>query len=182
MAATMDRTYSVSVKGIGEKSCSKVLYDKLLKVNAHEQFVDIADRAGSDVIKAEHVLYTVKALKDEVTFKTVDKHETASILIDMQYRHIVFVYEKVHVQEEVLADGDDSSRPKKDAFAVLMEAKSSKRVLPRRKVSSSGMASGSGISNLDKLFNLLITLLEDRSLSFMIEKEGDFVVQVCRDI
>ena len=91
----------------------------------------------------------------------------------MQYRHIAFVYEKVHVQEEVLADGDDSSRPKKDAFAVLMEAKSSKRVLPRRKVSSSGMASGSGISNLDKLFNLLITLLEDRGLSFMTEKEGD---------
>ena len=51
----------------------------------------------------------------------------ASILIDMQYRHIVFLYEKVHVQEEVLADGDDSSRPKKDAFAVLMEAKSSKQ-------------------------------------------------------
>ena len=109
MAATMDRTYSVSVKRmLGEKSGSKVLYDKLLKVNAHEQFVDIADRAGSDVIKPEHVLCTVKASKDEVTFKIVDKHETASILIDMQYRHIVFVYEKVHVQEEVLADGDDS--------------------------------------------------------------------------
>ena len=74
-------------------------------------------------------LCTVKASKDEVTFKTVDKHETASILIDMQYRHIVFVYEKVHVQEEVLADGDDSSRSKMDAFAVLMEAKSSKCVL-----------------------------------------------------
>ena len=86
MAATMDRTYSVSVKGmLGEKSGSKVLYDKLLKVNAHEQFVDIADRAGSDVIKPEHVLCTVKASKDEVTFKTVDKHETASILIDLQY-------------------------------------------------------------------------------------------------
>ena len=52
MAATMDRTYSVSVKGmLGEKSGSKVLYDKLLKVNAHEQFVDIDDRAGSDVIQ-----------------------------------------------------------------------------------------------------------------------------------
>ena len=72
MAATMDRTYSVSVKGmLGEKSGSKVLYDKLLKVNAHEQFVDIADRAGSDVIKPEHVLCTAKASKDEVTFKTV---------------------------------------------------------------------------------------------------------------
>ena len=82
MAATMDRTYSVSVKGmLGEKSGSKVLYDKLLKVNAHEQFVDIADRAGSDVFKPEHVLCTVKASKDEVTFKTVDKHETASILL-----------------------------------------------------------------------------------------------------
>ena len=44
MAATMDRTYSVSLKGmLGEKSGSKVLYDKLLKVNAHEQFVDIAE-------------------------------------------------------------------------------------------------------------------------------------------
>ena len=96
------------------KSGSKVLYDKLLKVNIHEQFVDIADRAGSDVIKPEHVFCTVKASKDEVTFKTVDKHETASILIDMQYRHIVFVYEKVHVQEEVLADGDDSSKKKKN--------------------------------------------------------------------
>ena len=102
---------------LGEKSGSKVLYD-------------IADRAGSDVIKPEPVLCTVKASKDEVTFKTVDKHETASILIDMQYRHIVFVYEKVglHVQEEVLADGDDSSRPKKEAFAVLMEAKSVCRI------------------------------------------------------
>ena len=57
----------------------------------------------------------------------------------MQYRHILFVYEKVHIQEELLADGDDSSRPKKNAFAVLMEAKCSKRVLPRRKVSSSGI-------------------------------------------
>ena len=58
MAATMERTYSVSVKGmLGEKSGSKVLYDKLLKVNAHEQFVDIADRAGSDVIKHEHVSF-----------------------------------------------------------------------------------------------------------------------------
>ena len=121
MAATMARTYSVSVKGmLGEKSGSKVLYDKLLKVNAHEQFVDIADRAESDVIKPEHVLCTVKASKDEVTFKTVDKHETASILIDMQYRHIVFVYEKVHVQEEVFADGDDSSRPKKGAFVPFV--------------------------------------------------------------
>ena len=84
MAATMGRTYSVSVKGmLGEKSGSKVLYDKLLKVNAHEQFVDIADRAGSDVIKPELVLCTVKASKDEVTFKTVGKHETASILIDI---------------------------------------------------------------------------------------------------
>ena len=82
----------------------------------------------------------------------------------------------------MLADGDDSSRPKNDAFVVLMEAKSSKRVLPRRKVSCSGMASGSGISNLDKLFNLLITLREDRGLSFMTEKKSDFVVQVCRDI
>ena len=108
MAATMDRTNSVSVKGmLGEKSGSKVLYDKLLKVNTHEQFVDIADRAGSYVIKPEHVLCTVKASKDEVIFKTVDKHETASILIDMQYHHIVFVYEKVHVQEEVLADEFD---------------------------------------------------------------------------
>ena len=107
MAATMDRTYSVSVEGmLGKKSGSKVLYDKLLKINAHKQFGDIADRAGSNVIKPEHVLCTVKALKDEVTFKTVDKHETASILIDMQYCHIVFVYEKVHVQEEGLADGD----------------------------------------------------------------------------
>ena len=69
--------------------------------------------------RTQQVLCTVKASKDEVTFKTVDKHEMASILIDMQYRHIVFVFEKVHVQEEVLADGDDSSRPKKDAFAVL---------------------------------------------------------------
>ena len=86
----------------------------------------------------------------------MDKHETASILIDMQYRHTVLIYEKVHVQEEVLADGDDSSRPKKDAFAVLMEAKSSKRVLPRRKVSSSGMASGSGISNLDICFCMYV--------------------------
>ena len=61
MAATMDRTYSVSVKGmLGEKSGSKVLYDKLLKVNAHEQFVDRADRAGSDVIKPEHVTEKVK--------------------------------------------------------------------------------------------------------------------------
>ena len=110
----------MSVKGmLGEKSGSKVLYDKLLKVNAQEQFVDIADRAGSDVIKPEHVLCTVKASKDEVTFKTVDKHETASILIDMQYRHIVFVYEKVHVQEEVLADGDDSSRPKRMCICTI---------------------------------------------------------------
>ena len=45
MAATMNRTYSVSVKGmLGEKSGSKVLYDELLKVNTREQFVDIADR------------------------------------------------------------------------------------------------------------------------------------------
>ena len=101
------------------KSGSKVLYDKLLKVNVHEQFVDIADRAGSDVIKPEYVFCTVKASKDEVTFKTVDKHETASILIDMQYRHIVFVYEKVHVQEEVLADGDDSSKKKKSDLPTL---------------------------------------------------------------
>ena len=65
MAATMDRTYSVSVKGmLGEKSGSKVLYYILLKVNAHKQFVDIADRAGSDVIKPEYVLCTVKASKD----------------------------------------------------------------------------------------------------------------------
>ena len=44
MAATMDRTYSVSVKWmLGEKSGSKVLYDKLLKVNAHE-FDDVTLR------------------------------------------------------------------------------------------------------------------------------------------
>lgn len=62
MAATMDRTYSVSVKEkLGEKSGSKGLYDLLLKVNAHGPFVDIAYRAGSDVIKPEHVLCTVKA-------------------------------------------------------------------------------------------------------------------------
>ena len=42
MATTMDHTYSVSVKGmLGEKSGSKVLYDKLLKVNAHEQSEDV---------------------------------------------------------------------------------------------------------------------------------------------
>ena len=77
MAASMDRTYTVSVKGmLGEKSGSKVVYDKLLKVNAHEQLIDITNRAGSNVIKPEHVLCTVKASKDEVTFKTVDKHET----------------------------------------------------------------------------------------------------------
>ena len=111
MAATMDRTYSVSVKGmLGEKSGSKVLYDKLLKVNAHEQFVDIADRAGSDVIKPEHVLCTVKASKDEVTFKTVDKHETASISCKIWcvrvFHHVLLIYghENAEMQKQEFDD------------------------------------------------------------------------------
>ena len=73
MAAPVNRTYSVSVRGVvAENSSSKVLYDRLIKVDVQEQFSDIADRAGSGGITSEHVLCTVKASKDEVTFKTMD--------------------------------------------------------------------------------------------------------------
>ena len=78
MAATMDHTYSMSVKGmLGEKSGSKVSYDKLLKVNAHEQFVDIADRAGSDVIKPEHVLQYNTIQYNKAFIKRPSKHHSA---------------------------------------------------------------------------------------------------------
>ena len=80
MAATMDRTYSVLVKGmLGEKSGSKVLYDKLLKVNAHKQFVDIAHRAGSDVIKPEHVLCTIWCVRVFHHVLLIYGHENAEM-------------------------------------------------------------------------------------------------------
>jgi len=175
MAAAMDRTYAVSVRGVHRNT---VLYDKLLKLGIHEQFIDIADRAGGELIKdKDYVLSVVKASKDEVSYQTVDKHESAGILVDLQYRHIVFVY------NEILPDRDDdssTSRPQKNAFTVLMQASASsmsKRVLPRQKTSSSGMTSG--ISNFDKMFNSLIRMLQDRGLYFLTENEGNFIVQVC---
>ena len=63
MAAAMDRTYAVSVRGMHRNT---VLYDKLLKLGIHEQFIDIADRAGGETIQNKYVLSVVKASKDEV--------------------------------------------------------------------------------------------------------------------
>ena len=78
---------------LGEKSGSKVLYDKLLKVNAHKQFVDIADRAGSDVIKPEHVLCTVPNSYEPGQFTLLSVG-----LIRYSCGHISGPHELIHVK------------------------------------------------------------------------------------